>query len=53
VGDTIEAHSTRGSGPTADIIEEGVEPIGRIEAGRLGECDLVKSIGPGSISRMT
>ena len=35
-----------GSGPPADGIEEGVEPVGRVEAGRLGEGDLLDDRGP-------
>ena len=36
----------RGSGPPADGIEEGVEPLGGVEAGRLGQGDLLDDLGP-------
>ena len=39
-------HVGGGSGPPADGIEEGVEPVGGVEAGRLGEGDLLDDLGP-------
>ena len=45
-GDWMFLHVGRGGGPPADGIEEGVEPVGRVEAGRLGEGDLLDDLGP-------
>ena len=39
-------HVGRGGGAPADGIEEGVELVGRIEAGRLGQGDLLDDPGP-------
>ena len=39
-------HIGRGRRPPADGIEEGVELVGRVEAGRLGQGDLLDDPGP-------
>ena len=39
-------HVGGGGGPPADGVEEGVEPVGRVEAGRLGQGDLLDDPGP-------
>ena len=39
-------HVGRGGGPPADGVEEGVELVGRVEAGRLGQGDLLDDPGP-------
>ena len=45
-GDWMFLHVGGGGGPPADGIEEGVEPVGRVEAGRLGQGDLLDDPGP-------